>query len=993
MADLLQLGISGLRASQAGLTVTGHNINNANTDGYSRQEVNQSTNSPHLESGNWVGTGVNVDSVTRVYDKFLTGQLWRDSASFNRFDALANNAAQVDSLLADPGTGIQPGLEKMFGSLQSVVDNPSSLAARSVLLSESEGLADRFHLIDDRLTAQNEIVQGQMSVMAEEITEIAKAIAELNKEIQTASAQSQKNQPNDLLDRRDLLVKELSEKVSVNVVEQDDSMWNITIGKGQILVTGKEHNKLFTDSGSTDASRMELYIQTNRKVERVSDSITGGELGGTLEFRSTVLDPTRNELGRMAIVINESFNEQHKQGLDFDGRKGVDFFTNVNAANKVYQRVVGDSGNSRSSDRLMGVYIKDSSVLTTSDYEVEFPGPNDYNFRVTRVSDGEVLKTSSLDGVWPNSIEVDGFELRFEDGDFKAGDKFLITPTRNGAAEIDMNLTRPEQVAVASPVVSGAELGNTGNGSITQPEVFDSNTPFFSKEGELNPPLKIVFTSPTSYDVLDNSDPGNPIPLFPPLMNQKYVPGISNSVFPEDTGRTAFTSFGGILPSNPTYQAPPPAAQVSSSNNFAGERFLINYTDPRTGQVTSQPLLETKANQSAKEIAQAMSDRPGVKASARTTLELSEFTPDANPFLPTGVSINGVELTDQMGPNQTKYAPGYPEEVPEPMTPNFLADRINANYQFRDMGIVARSDGESLSVIALNGEDLELEFSGDAGASVNVGNGQDIVLRETGQAPFVPLNEFDGYDFSEGGPYTYEFDIPGQGTYQIELEDNYSSGAAVINGIQEQLENAGFAASGDLDISISERGTISFKESMSVSGRGVSGSSKTTMGGQLKVITEPGYSLDIEPPGNNLFPTDPVGEPVHFGFEVNIDGVVEKGDSFTLDYNQDGTSDSRNGSMLAGLQSKNTLNENANYTDTYGMMVERVGSITNRAQVNSESSEILLNHSQNTVTSLSGVNLDEEAAALIQYELAYNASAQVIQVARTIFDTLIATFR
>lgn len=993
MADLLQIGISGLRASQAALTVTGHNITNANTEGYSRQVLNQSTNSAHLESGNWIGTGVNVDSVTRVYDQFLTGQLWRDGANFNRFDALAKNSGQIDSLLADPGTGIQPGLEKMFGSLQSVVDNPASLAARSVLLSEGEGLADRFHLIDDRLTEQTEIVQGQMKVMAEEISEIAKAIAELNKEIQTASAISQKNMPNDLLDRRDLLVKQLSEKVSVNVVEQDDSMWNITIGKGQVLVAGKQHNKLFTASGSTDASRMELFIQTDRKVQRVSESITGGELGGTLEFRATVLDPTRNELGRLAIVINDSFNEQHKQGLDFDGRKGANFFTDINAAEKVYQRVIGDNGNSRSADRLIGVYIKDTNVLTTSDYKVEFPGPNDFSYRVTRVSDGEVLKTSSLDGVYPNSIEVDGFEIRFEGGEFKAGDKFLVTPTRLGAGEINMNLTRAEQIAVASPVVGGTDIGNTGNGKITQPKVFDSNTAFFAKEGELNPPIKIVFTSPTTYDVLDNTDPGNPIPLFPPMMNQRYIPGISNSIFPQDTGQTAFTSFGGILPSNPTYQAPAPAPLVGGQNNFAAERLLINYTDPKTGQVTSQPLLETKANASAKDIAAELSKRPGVQANARTTLELSNFTQDANPFLPMEISINGVNLTDTLGPNQTKYAPDYPDEVPNPMTPGFLADRINANYQFRDMGIVARSDGHNLSIIALNGEDLDLEISGDMGASVSVGNGEDIILRETANAPFVPLNEFDGYDFTQGGPFVYEFDVPGQGTFEIQLKENYASGTDVVNGIREQLENAGFAASGSLDISISERGTISFKESMPINGMGVSGSNKATMGGQLKVITDPGYSLDIEPPGNNLFPIAPVGEPVHLGIEVNIDGIVQKGDSFTLDYNQDGTSDSRNGSMLAALQSKNTLNNNANYTDTYGMLVERVGSVTNRAQVNRESSEILLNHSQNTVTSLSGVNLDEEAAALIQYELAYNASAQIIQVARTIFDTLISTFR
>src|SRR5690606_27516651 len=125
------------------------------TPGYSRQVLGQSTNSPLQAGGNWMGTGVNVDTVTRVYDQFLTSQLWRDTSSFSHSNVLAGNAGQIDSLLADAGTGIQPGLEKMFGAMQVVVDNPASLAAREVLLSESQGLIDRFNLIDDRLPAQN----------------------------------------------------------------------------------------------------------------------------------------------------------------------------------------------------------------------------------------------------------------------------------------------------------------------------------------------------------------------------------------------------------------------------------------------------------------------------------------------------------------------------------------------------------------------------------------------------------------------------------------------------------------------------------------------------------------------------------------------------------------------------------------------------------------------------------------------------------------------
>src|SRR5690606_19273778 len=116
-------------------------------------------------------------------------------------DTLATNAEQIDSLLADPGTGVQPGLERMFGALQSVVDDPASLPARAVLLSESQGLVDRYKLISDRLYAQNEIINGQMEVMAGEISTIAESIAELNEQIQFATASAQGVKPNDLLDQ------------------------------------------------------------------------------------------------------------------------------------------------------------------------------------------------------------------------------------------------------------------------------------------------------------------------------------------------------------------------------------------------------------------------------------------------------------------------------------------------------------------------------------------------------------------------------------------------------------------------------------------------------------------------------------------------------------------------------------------------------------------------------------------------------------------------
>ena len=507
----------------------------------------------------------------------------------------------------------------------------------------------------------------------------------------------------------------------------------------------------------------------------------------------------------------------------------------------------------------------------------------------------------------------------------------------------------------------------------------------------MTPPLLIRFTSPTTYDVLDNTDPGNPIPLFPPLMNQTFTPGISNSILPEDEGKTAFTSFGGVLPVSPTYQQN--GTSVDSVNGFFPERIDIGFTNPNNGLTANQRTLITPLNATAREIAESLSKRDGVEASARTTVEITDLETDSINFLDTEFTLNGVVLTQTLGPNQNQYDANYPDEVPDPITLNFLADRINANYELQDAGIVARSDGGKLTIIDLNGDDLDFELRGDAGDSFRIGNGIDIPLTATAMETEDPLSKYEGYDFSEGGPYIYEFSDPSQGTISFEMTGTFATGDDLLDGFRQAIENSGYVFSGNVDVDISEKGQVTFQPRLEVSGAGTVGSNKVSIGGQVKVIVDEHYDLNIAPPGNNLFPTDPVGEPVAFGFHVNIDGIAEVGDEFTVDFNSDGTSDSRNGVEMAALQSTKTVKGQSSYSDSYARLVEVVGSVTSRAQINRDSSEVLLRNSQTAVDATSGVNLDEEAAALIKYELAYNASAQVIQVARDIFDTLISTFR
>lgn len=993
MAGILEIGISGLKLHQAALTSTGHNIANADTEGYSRQEVIISSNNPQFKGGSWVGSGATLTDIRRVFDEFLVSQLRKDSTNYKSLDTLATNAEQIDSLLADPGTGIQPGIERMFGALQAANDDPSSLPARQVVISESQGLVDRFHTIADRLNDQNLIVNGQMEILAGQITTMGEAIAELNAQIQFASTSAQGKSPNDLLDKRDLILKDLAGMVSINVVEQDDNAINVIIGNGQPLVVGNDFNRLQAVNGRNDPSRVDLAFVQDNDVQYVTSEIVGGELGGLLEFRSKVLDPAINQLGRAAIAVSMEFNAQHELGIDLDGMAGGLFFENINDPATARLRVNGSADNAKPQDGIIGVYISDPAQLQDTDYKVKFIGPSDNIFRITRTSDNSEVTIDSVNYDFPQKINIDGFDLTFESGSFKAGDVFYLTPTRGGANDIELNIERPAEIALASPIMTDRKVGNIGSGNISSGVVYDASTDAFSVPGQLSPPIIVKFTSATTYDVLDNSDPSHPIPLFPPIMNQNYVPGIVNHLLPKNEGKVSVSSLGGYLPAAPTYQNKL-LTPVTPGNGFFPERITISEPDPVTGRLKDRPMIYIPANSSAKETARILSKYPGIEASARTTVQLTDFTKEtAAPLLKTNVFLNGIELTDSLGPNQLKYDKNYPAEVPELLGPDFIADRINANFDFQAQGITAISDGTKVTIVALNGEDLSLEISGDPGAGFSVSNGNDIQVNATGVRPLRPISEYEGYDFTEGGPFTYEFEVPGQGTFSFALNGTFATGADVIAEIKNQISSTTYQFNGDLDVSINAKGNISFQPRLAMNGMSVNGSQKLTMGGQIKVVMDDGLQMRTEPPGSNLFETNPEHKPVYLGYDLTMEGVPAEGDAFTADFNTDAVSDNRNGVFLGEIQNKDLIEGKMTLSEGYGKLVENIGSVTSRAQINAESAKVLLQNSEDAVSSVSGVNLDEEASKLIQFELGYNASAKVISIAKDLFDTLINTFR
>lgn len=473
MADLLSIGLSGLAASKTQLSITGHNITNVNTPGYSRQDATQATRSPQFSGAGYIGSGTTLVDVRRTYSEFLTSQL-RSSTSLNRdVEAYKSQIDQLDSLLAGTTTGITPSLQKFFSALQTAAEDPANIPARQLVLAEAEGLARRFNTVYDRLSEQNNFTNKQMAAVTDQVNRLAGSIGSLNEAIAIAAANGK--QPNDLLDARDEAVRQLSGYIGVTVVPQDDSSFNVFIGSGQPLVVGSKVARLEVVPGQGDPNRHEVQFISGGSRQGITSQITGGELGGLIRYRAEVLDSTMNSLGRLALSVSDQVNAQLGQGLDLKGQVGSALFGNYNDPALAKLRVNAFVGNSNAQP-LMN--ITDTSVLTTSDYLMEYDGSS---YKVRRLSDNQLMTVAenpvgTLSFTDKNGRDQ-GFQVVLGNPAPTVGDKFSLQPTRRGASDIKATLDQADQLAFAAPVRAQSTLQNSGTGAIGQPNLLSAPSP------------------------------------------------------------------------------------------------------------------------------------------------------------------------------------------------------------------------------------------------------------------------------------------------------------------------------------------------------------------------------------------------------------------------------------------------------------------------------------------------------------------------------------
>lgn len=332
--SLLNIGFSGLNATQIALNVTAQNIANVNTVGYSRQEAIMGSLSGFGRLDN--GMGVEVTGVRRITDDYLVSQHWRSRSSTGSSYAFHQYINTTEQLLGSESMNIAKGLDSFFASLNAALDSPETPAQRSQIVSSAGALANRFNQLNESLVTQEKQIDDQLNSTVTQVNSYLKQVAELNTQIGEQASKGVNTSA--LEDSREQIVRELSTFMEVRVNRQSDGSFSLSLPQGQPLVLAGSSSTLSLTGDTLSLS----FGPQSFEVPKLQ----GGTLAGVLEYRTAVLRPLRDELNQIAKRLADDFNAKQGGGIDLNGDPGKPLFSydplNPSGTLKVADGFTGD---------------------------------------------------------------------------------------------------------------------------------------------------------------------------------------------------------------------------------------------------------------------------------------------------------------------------------------------------------------------------------------------------------------------------------------------------------------------------------------------------------------------------------------------------------------------------------------------------------------------------------------------------------------------------
>lgn len=482
--SLLNVGARALLANQVALSTTGHNIANASTVGYSRQTAVMGQVAGQYTGSGYIGKGVEVTTIERAHNEFLTRQAAAAQSVQAMDETRAARLSSLEDIFKGGRTGLGAAVSDLLNAFSDIASTPTDVTARNVVITRADEMAARMRDAQTRLDDLQKGVNSQLGDAVRSINGLAARLATLNEQIARASGGGQS--PNDLLDQRDQLLRELNQQVQTTTVQADDGSLSVFVGS-QALVLG---NKAAQVAMSTDDANQSKLTLMRSGLSTTIDEATlgGGAVAGLLRFQNSDLAEARDGLGRMALTLTTEINAQHRLGVDLDGNPGGDFFKPIAIPDAM--GAASNTGNA-----VIGATVSNTSALSASSYQLKFGAGG--SIEVQRLSDG---KTTSFTGPMP--IEIDGIKLDLKSGNAAEGDSFVLKPYASAAGDMATVLRSARGLAAGSPVEARVGTGNTGGMAVGSLAATSANA-------NLSQPVTLTFNGAGGFDVSGNGT-GNP---------------------------------------------------------------------------------------------------------------------------------------------------------------------------------------------------------------------------------------------------------------------------------------------------------------------------------------------------------------------------------------------------------------------------------------------------------------------------------------------------
>jgi flagellar hook-associated protein 1 FlgK len=493
MASLFTIGNSALAASYASMRTTGHNIANAGTEGFSRQQVELETAGSTFSGGGYFGRGVQIATVSRSHDQFLAREVVLSQAIAEADRTRADNLRRLETIFATGQAGIGYKAGELLNAFADVAARPQDTSSRQVVLGRAADLVNAFRMAAEEVETVQASINVDLVNIAGEVSALAKQVADINRKV--VASQGQGQPINDLLDQRDQLIRSMSGSIGITTIASDDGSINVFVGGGQMLVLGTEANALEVVADRMDPTRSALNLKTvGGTVELPSELITTGRIGGLFRVQSDDLVVARSLLGQMAAALAERVNDQQALGLDLSGTDGKAIFgvgepevraSSLNARDASGVPVASYLDVNGVRRPSVQITVVDATRLRAVEYELQ-PAASGVagDYTLTSLPDGSTQTIQS-------GAIVDGFQFDIVGPAPTPKDRFLLQPVGVAARYMSRELDDPRGIAAAAPVIAMLDPANTGTATA------NSLRPVSSDPTQAVHGARITFGAPT----------------------------------------------------------------------------------------------------------------------------------------------------------------------------------------------------------------------------------------------------------------------------------------------------------------------------------------------------------------------------------------------------------------------------------------------------------------------------------------------------------------